>query len=254
MNEAAWRKKVVDIFKRWLGCNEADGSHRQIIDAYNTYKPHPRTYKMTYKDDWCAGAVSAVSIKAGTTDIMPVECSCYYMIEQYKKLGRWIEDDHYVPKPGDVLFYDWEDSGVGDNKGAPNHVGVVVSVVGNLITIIEGNKGDSVAYRTLAVNGRYIRGYGIPNYASKAAPQKPLPVTVDPARSFDKGYARSYTVNASALNLRRGASTTKGILRVLKRGERVTCFGYYTKLGSTMWMYVKTADGTVGYCSKKYLI
>ena len=41
-------------------------------------------------------------------------------------------------------------------------------MVGNTITIIEGNKGEAVARRTLAVNGRYIRGYCLPDYASKA--------------------------------------------------------------------------------------
>ena len=40
--------------------------------------------------------------------------------------------------------------------------------MGNTITIIEGNKGEAVARRTLAVNGRYIRGYCLPDYASKA--------------------------------------------------------------------------------------
>lgn len=254
MNEASLRKKIVDIAKGWLGCNEADGSHRKIINIYNSHRPHPRGYRMKYTDDWCAGTVSAVSIKAGTTDIMPVECSCYYMIELYKKLGRWVEDDSYVPKPGDVLFYDWEDKGVGDNKGAPNHVGIVVSVVGNVIKIIEGNKGNAVAYRNIAINGKYIRGYGVPNYAAKVTPQEPLKGTVDPARHFDKAYARTYTVTAGALNLRRGAGTTKGILKVLKRGDKVTCYGYYTKLGTTHWMYVKTTDGTLGYCSKAYLI
>ena len=65
-------------------------------------------------------------------------------------------------------MYDWQDSGSGDNTGAPDHVGIVEKVVGSTITIIEGNKGAAVARRTLAVNGRYIRGYCLPNYASKA--------------------------------------------------------------------------------------
>ena len=43
-----------------------------------------------------------------------------------------------------------------------------MSVSGNTIKIIEGNKSDSVSYREIAVNGRYIRGYGVPKYSSKA--------------------------------------------------------------------------------------
>ena len=34
--------------------------------------------------------------------------------------------------------------------------------------MIEGNNGDKVAYRTIQVNGRYIRGFVTPKYGSKA--------------------------------------------------------------------------------------
>ena len=37
-------------------------------------------------------------------------------------------------------------------------------VEGNTITVIEGNYSDSVKRRTIEVNGRYIRGYGVPKY------------------------------------------------------------------------------------------
>lgn len=33
--------------------------------------------------------------------------------------------------------------------------------------VIEGNMSDAVGYRKLAINGRYIRGFGVPKYASK---------------------------------------------------------------------------------------
>ena len=39
-------------------------------------------------------------------------------------------------------------------------------VSGSTITVIEGNKNDAVGRRTLKVNGRYIRGYGVPKYAT----------------------------------------------------------------------------------------
>ncbi|NBI73103.1 CHAP domain-containing protein, partial [Clostridiaceae bacterium] len=107
---------------------------------------------------------------AGYTDIIPVECGCGQMIELFRKMGRWVEDDAYIPLPGDYIFYDWDDGGAGDCTGWPDHVGIVVSVSvsGNKIRVIEGNKNDAAEYREIAVNGRYIRGYGIPDYASKA--------------------------------------------------------------------------------------
>lgn len=120
--------------------------------------------KFTYTTAWCAAFVTAMAIKCGLTDIIPKECSCNKMIELFKKLGSWQESDAYTPKPGDIIFYDWEDSGYSNNTGVSDHVGIVESVSGSTMTIIEGNYNDAVARRTLKVNGRYIRGYGIPKY------------------------------------------------------------------------------------------
>ena len=169
MTEAELRTQVVECAKSFLGCKESDGSHRQIIDIYNSQKPLPVGYKVTYTDAWCATFVSAVGVKLGLTDIILPECGCGRMVALYQKAGRWTENDAYVPNPGDIIMYDWQDSGTGDNAGAPDHVGLVVSVSGSTITVIEGNKSDSVSYRNIPVNGRYIRGYCLPNYASKAA-------------------------------------------------------------------------------------
>lgn len=169
MTEKQLRQKIVDIAASWLGCRESDGSHRKIIDLYNAHKPLARGYAVKYTDAWCATFGSAVAIKAGLTDIIPTECGCSAQIELFKKLGRWQENDAYVPAPEDYIFYDWQDSGVGDNRGAADHVGIVEKVSGNTITVIEGNYSNSVKKRALAVNGRYIRGYGVPDYTGKAA-------------------------------------------------------------------------------------
>lgn len=178
MTENELRQQMLDQAKRWLGCKESDGSHKQIIDCYNTITPRPRGYRMTYTDPWCATFVSAVAQMCGLTDIVFPECSCPKMIARYQAAGRWIEDDAYSPKPGDVIFYDWQDSGVGDNTGTADHVGLVWYSYGDAITIVEGNKSDMVCFRDINRNGRYIRGYGIPDYASKATeeePEKPKP-------------------------------------------------------------------------------
>lgn len=168
MTEIMVRQRIVGIMQGWVGRKESNGTHREIIDIYNAHKPLARGYKVTYTDAWCATTVSAAAIVVGMTDIIPTECSCSAMIELFKKMGKWQENDAYVPQPADYIFYDWQDTGVGDNTGAPDHVGVVEKVVGLTITVIEGNYSDSVKRRTIAVNGRYIRGYGLPDYASKA--------------------------------------------------------------------------------------
>lgn len=175
------RNKVVEQAIAWLGRKESDGSHKLIIDTYNGHKPLARGYKVTYTDPWCATFVSAVAIKLGYTDIIPTECSCTKMIELLKKLGAWVESDSRKPLPGDILFYDWDDSGSGDNKNTPDHVGIVEKVDGNTITVIEGNYSNAVKRRSVAVNGRYIRGYGVPKYDAEQAPAPaPAPATAVP--------------------------------------------------------------------------
>lgn len=161
---AKYAKNIIQQAKSWLGCNKADGTHKQIIDVYNNHKPLARGYAVKYTDAWCATFVSACAIKCGYTDIIPTECGCSPMIQLFKNLGEWVENDAYVPKSGDIIFYDWQDSGSGDNTGVPDHVGIVESVSGSTITVIEGNKNNAVARRTIQVNGKYIRGYGVPKY------------------------------------------------------------------------------------------
>ena len=168
MTELELRNKVVEVVRGWLGWSEANGKFKAIIDLYNTQHPLPRGYAVQYDDEWCATTVTAAGIQAGLHDIILGECGCGKMIELYRAAGRWEENDAYRPEPGDIIMYDWQDTGKGDNTGGADHVGIVEKVVGNTITIIEGNKGEAVARRTLAVNGRYIRGFCLPDYASKA--------------------------------------------------------------------------------------
>ena len=159
------RQKLVSAAVSYIGCKESDGSHKKIIDIYNAHKPLARGYAVKYTDAWCATFVSAMAIKCGLTAIIPTECGCEKMINLFEKLGSWQENDAYVPKPGDVIFYDWDDSGIGDNKGYTEHVGIVEKVTGTSISVIEGNFNNAVGRRSLNVNGRYIRGYGVPKYA-----------------------------------------------------------------------------------------
>lgn len=168
MTENQLRQKIVDTAVAWLGCKESDGSHKKIIDVYNAHKPLARGYKVKYTDAWCSTYASAVAIKAGMTDIIPTECGCEKHINLFKNMGAWQENDAYTPKPGDYIFYDWDDSGSGNNTGSADHVGIVTKVAGTTVTVIEGNKSNAVEYRTMKVNGKYIRGYGTPDYASKA--------------------------------------------------------------------------------------
>lgn len=175
MTELELRNRVVSCAEKYLGCRESDGSHRKIIDLYNSRRPLARGYAMRYTDPWCAAFVSAVAIELGLTDICPTECSCSKLMALYQTMGRWKERDDFVPSPGDIVIYDWDDGAdyaKTDDKNAPDHTGIVISCDGKTMRVIEGNKNDAVAYRTLSVNGRYIRGFCCPDYAQKADRKK----------------------------------------------------------------------------------
>lgn len=163
------RQAMIAKMQSWIGKNEVDGSFREIIDIYNSHTPRARGYKLQYSDEWCAGTVSAAAIATGNTNAVPLEVSCHYMIEGAKAKGIWVENDSYVPQGGDIILYDWQDSGIGDNTGNPDHVGVVEYTSGGIIHVIEGNNGEKVARRELSVNGRYIRGFIVPKYSNNTA-------------------------------------------------------------------------------------
>lgn len=77
-------------------------------------------------------------------------------------------------------------------------------------------------------------------------------VKVDSAKSKDNSFKGTYKVTASALNLRAGAGTNKDILAVMPQGAKVQCYGYYTSVSGTKWLYV-VYNGITGFASIKHL-
>jgi len=167
MTENELRQKVIKTFAKFMGEKRYSAAHQRILDAYNTISPLPRGFKMTVAYDYCAASVSGIGVLCDLQDIFPLECSCNKQIQQLKSKGVWVENDAYIPKPGDLIYYDWEDSGIGDNLSEADHVGMVESVNGTTMTVMEGNTGGGFGRRTIAVNGKYIRGFGALDYKSK---------------------------------------------------------------------------------------
>lgn len=211
-----YASKVVGQAQAWLGRKESDGSHREIIDVYNSHKPLARGYAVKYTDAWCSTFVSAVAIKLGYTDIIPTECGCEKHIELFKKLNSWVEDENRVPNAGDIIFYDWEDNGIGDNRGNSDHVGIVEKVSGSTITVIEGNINNSVGRRTLQVNGKYIRGYGVPKYDVEEQLVKTQATATGKVASIQNTLNSRYGVNIVVDNIA-GNQTKKALITGLQK-------------------------------------
>lgn len=247
---------LINQAKAWIGCNESDGSHKKIIDLYNSHKPLARGYAVKYTDAWCATFVSACAIKVGFTDIIPTECGCGQFVELLKAKGVWIEDESVIPKPGYICLYDWDDNGVGNNTGWPDHIGIVESVNGSTFTVIEGNYSNSVKRRTLTVNAKYLRGFGAPKYDKEPSKTPDPTPSTGSSGGLNKSPKWVGKVTASALNVRSWAGTEHANIKsypLLYKGNLVdVCDTVKAKDGGS-WYYVRIAGKIYGFVSAKYI-
>lgn len=203
--ESQLRAEVTNVLDMLSGIREGSAEHKMIINTFNNSGLCTR-YKMTTKDAWCATAVSFAFIvsklagKAGSGSLFEcVECSCAQMIKLAQKQGIWVESDSYTPKTGDIILYDWQDSGLADNKGTPDHVGIVKTVKDGVITVIEGNYKDSVGVRKIKVNGKNIRGFICPKYASFAKKDTSVAEKPKQTQKAEQSVKKVYTGTFPAL-------------------------------------------------------
>ena len=237
---ACAKTTIVNKAKTYLGCKQGDSKHKDIVNTFNTISPLPDGYKMTYTAPWCACFVSAMAKKCGATDIIPCSYNCGTMLNKAKKMGIWVENDAYTPKTGDLILYDWNDSGIGDNIGSPDHVGIVESVSNGVITVIEGNYSTfkTCARRTIRVNGKYIRGFITPKYKTDSG-----------SSSSSSGASGKIGITTSALNVRRGAGTKYGIIGVLSKNSSITILNDYN---NSKWYHISYGS-TKGYVCSDYV-
>lgn len=145
---------MIEVAKLFENIEEDKISH--IVKYYNNncmklVKPS-RQYLMTNNDSWCAMFVSVVAHIKGLP-WFPYEVSANEQKELCSNLGRFRVN--YKPQVNDLVFYDFNKS------GWVSHVGIVESVQGDSIRVIEGNKSNAVSYRTLNYKDEVVTGYGV---------------------------------------------------------------------------------------------
>ena len=204
------RAQTVALIKQYEGAATGSARHRDLVDTFNKVNPHGE--RGNYTCAWCAITTTAILIKGGyTTKNMPMSYNCGTLVEDMKRLGVWVEDDAYVPEIGDLIIYNWDDSGKGDCTRGAYHVGMIISVdkKGKTFTVIEGNKGEpgKVGTRKMSINGRYIRGFGHLKYQGDGS-----------SSSGSSGSSSS-------------SSSTKTITYTVKKGD--TLSGIAAKYGTT---------------------
>lgn len=169
VEEEQLRLDVVNTAQQWLGSSENNNTHLPILEIYNQHQPLARGYAVQSNDDWCSVFVSTVAIQCGLTEYIPTECGCEPQIELFKQIDCWVEDDAYLPLPGDVIFYHWDCDAENDCTHWSDHVGIVTGTIGSYIRVIEGNYHNRVSYRIIKADDPQIRGYGTADYAAASS-------------------------------------------------------------------------------------
>ena len=100
---------------------------------------------------------------------IPKYSVCDDRINKFKEKGEWQDRETdgtlYIPKPGDIIFFDWIEKDSGEQDGISDHTGIVknVDIENNKVHTIEGNSGDAVKEQEYDLNNIQIVGYGTIN-------------------------------------------------------------------------------------------
>ncbi len=151
---------IVDIAEKEVGTVK-HGGHEKYADYCG----------IGHDKAWCAAFVSWVCNEAGySNSINSFTWVDYSVIEKQKENGCDVhygplssnygspENKNYVPKAGDIVYYDFE------NNNQLNHVGIVQSADNNSIHTIEGNtsgeeemagNGSCVSHKTRSYDSVY---------------------------------------------------------------------------------------------------
>ena len=140
--------KLADYAEQKLGIKEGTSTFNRLIDDYNNECRPSGSYRMTYNDSWCACFVSICLTHCGySKNYNSVDCD-----ELYSKMSKYHLTNRNNVKRNDIIFYSWKKT-----DADLQHVGIVTSRQGNIITVIEGNKSNAVSLRQINVYDSTIR-------------------------------------------------------------------------------------------------
>lgn len=105
---------------------------------------------------WCACFVSWCENECGLlkTESAPKFALVSGGANWFKKKGQWAGRS-YTPKPGDIVFFDWE------SDGEMDHVGIVETADGKTVHTIEGNSSNACRRQVYTRGRAPIVGYGL---------------------------------------------------------------------------------------------
>ena len=149
-------------------------------------EPYWSWYGFNERVEWCACFVCWVADQCGVLDgnvqdniedstmpneklTIPKYSVCDDGINKFTEKGEWQDRETdgtlYIPKPGDIIFFDWIEKDTGEQDRISDHTGIVknVDLENNKVHTIEGNSGDAVKEQEYDLNNIQIVGYGTIN-------------------------------------------------------------------------------------------
>lgn len=166
------------VYKEFPGIDEKNLTavqKRIVAIARSEYTKHPTGYDqnvMRYtegsREPWCANFISWVRDQAGIPYEHPT--TGYWRIpgvstlrDYYRQSDAYFAAGEYVPKLGDVAFYEGDTA----DANSSEHVALVLGVEGDKLITIGGNETDKgilqIRYNKLAENERGLVGFGRTN-------------------------------------------------------------------------------------------
>lgn len=163
----AWSYDLLEIAKTQLGYKESQLNYIGSGENKRGYTRYGAWYGTRY-GHWCAMFVS-FCLNYAEVEGFPLHSSCMGWIRKLNEMGMFATADYYMPKPGDIIFFDNGRLAAIPLKETPysNHVGIVTQVIPETedepakILTIEGNNLDSVREDVYDADDPRIVGYGL---------------------------------------------------------------------------------------------
>lgn len=219
-----YAQDVLEIAKSQFGYTESVKNY--IVDEDNTVIGYTRFgawYGIPY-DDWNATFVSFCMYYAGVEEI-PQTDNSYDMANGFAAKELYKVPSEYVPKAGDIVFFDM------DADRTVDRVGIAAELVDTDLSVVEGDSNNSVEINHYELHDSRIVGYGalneiLPQQKEPEDSEKPVEEPAVAAPEGAKAWAtlvepaetakeepqvaeQSVTAEKSVMKIRSGAANSK---------------------------------------------
>lgn len=193
MTEIELRRMVTDMANHYcqIGTYEWNPTLMKLIEIYNAHEPLTRNVK--YKPEiggWCGLFVSVMFILNGMADLIVTEVGAYEWMKNAKERNEWQPRGAYIPKPGDVVVYAYQQT----KDGKPYtqyHVGIVTNADAKVVYTTEGNVQDRVMMMAHQPDDKTILGYWAVPYQKLVVPEPEIPVVPSKTGTYTLKAVRS---------------------------------------------------------------